>query len=64
MINDQHNHSFILDDFHSVQRKITLTAEIRNNVSRQLQVQTKSSQILSSLQIFDFIDSLSSNSEN
>jgi hypothetical protein len=64
MINDQHNHSFIFVDFYSVQRKITLTFEIRNDISRQLRVQTKSSQILSSLQIFDLIDSSSFDSEN
>jgi CRISPR/Cas system CSM-associated protein Csm5 (group 7 of RAMP superfamily) len=64
MINDQHNHSFTFADFHSIQRKIALTSEIRNDISRQLRVQTKSSQILSSLRVFDFIDSFSSDSEN
>jgi hypothetical protein len=64
MINDQHNHSFILADAHSVQRKIALTSEIRNDIARQLRVQTKSSQILSSLRIFDLIDSSSSDLEN
>jgi head-tail adaptor len=64
MINDQHNHSFIFADAHSVQRKIALTSEIRNDIAKQLRVQTKSSQILSSFRIFDFIDSSSSDSEN
>jgi hypothetical protein len=64
MINDQHNHSFTLVDAHSVQRKIALTSEIRNDIAKQLRVQTKSFQILSSLRIFDLIDSSSSDSEN
>jgi hypothetical protein len=55
VINDQHNHEAIIVDFHSTQRKITMIAEIWNDISRQLQVQTKSSQILSNFRILDFI---------
>jgi hypothetical protein len=64
MINDQHNHQIIFVNSHSTQRKIALNADVRNNISRQLQVQTKFSQILSSLRIFDLIDSFFSDSEN
>ncbi len=64
MINNQHNHSFIFDDFHFIQRKIILTFKIRNDISRQLRVQTKFFQILSSFRTFNFIDFLSFDSKN
>jgi hypothetical protein len=51
VINDQHNHKATFVDFHSAQRKIALIKKIRNDISRQLQIQTKSAQILSSLRI-------------
>ncbi len=53
-MNDQHNHATILTDFHSAQRKIAMTAEIRNDVSRQLQIQIKSAEIFTSLRILEF----------
>ncbi len=64
MINDQHNHSSILVDFHSVQRKITMTSEIKNDISRQLKVQTTSSQIIFNLRISNLISDSSIDSKN
>ncbi len=64
IVNDQHNHQVILADSHFAQRKVALNAEVRNDISRQLQIQTRSSQILSSLRISDSIDSSSVDSEN
>ncbi len=57
MINDQHNHETTLTDFYFTQRKIVMTIEIRHDISRQLQIQTQSFQILSSLRISDLVDS-------
>jgi hypothetical protein len=42
MINDQHNHEATFVDSHSAQRKIALIKKIRDDISRQLQIQTKS----------------------
>ncbi len=42
IVNDQHNHQATFVDSHSTQRKVALNAEIRNDISRQLQIQTKS----------------------
>jgi hypothetical protein len=53
IINDQHNHSFILIDSHSAQRKIALTDEIRNDISRQLKIQIAFSQIFTSFRILN-----------
>jgi hypothetical protein len=52
VVNDQHNHFFILVESHSAQRKRVMI-EMKNDVSRQLKVQTTSSQIISNLRIFD-----------
>ncbi len=57
MINDQHNHEATFADFHFAQRKIALIKKIRDDISRQLQIQTKSAQILSSLRISDRVAS-------
>jgi hypothetical protein len=61
VVNDQHNHFFILVESHSAQRKRVMI-EMKNDVSRQLKIQTILSQIISSLRIFDsasasFLDS-------
>ncbi len=59
VINDRHNHSFTFVESHSVQRRLAMIAEIKSDVSRQLKVQTTSSQIIFSLRIEDFITSAS-----
>jgi hypothetical protein len=55
MKNSNHNHSFSLADAHSMLRKMTMTSEIKSEISRQLIVQIASSQILSSLRVEDSI---------
>jgi hypothetical protein len=65
VINSRHNHFFSLVDAHLVLRKMTMTFEIKNEISRQLIVQIASSQIISSLRIINFIlDWDNTNSEN
>ncbi len=64
MINDQHNHSAILVDFHSIQRKIVMTSKIKNDISRQLKIQTTSSQIIFSLRISNLISDFFDDSKN
>jgi hypothetical protein len=64
VINDQHNHSFTFVDSHSVQRKIAMTSEIRNDIARQLRVQATFSQIISSLRISNSIDDSFVDSKN
>jgi C4-type Zn-finger protein len=53
MIDEKHNHQSTLTEAHSVLRRMTLTDEIKKNISRQLSVQTVSSKILSTLRIDD-----------
>jgi hypothetical protein len=55
VINSKHNHFFSLVDAHFVLRKMTMTFEVKNEISCQLIVQIASSQIISSLRIIDFI---------
>ncbi len=65
MINDRHNHSFTFVEAHSVQRRIAMNVDVKSDVSRQLRIQTISSQIISSLRIENLITNVANiNSEN
>ncbi len=64
VINVQHNHSLNFVDFHSVQRKIAMTSEIKNDIARQLKIQATSFQIISSLRISNSIDDSFVDSKN
>jgi hypothetical protein len=52
--NSKHNHAFSVAESHSVLRRMTMTDEIKNNVSRQLIVRTASSRVLSTLRLDEF----------
>jgi pyruvate dehydrogenase complex dehydrogenase (E1) component len=64
VVNDRHNHSSTLVDFHSTHRKSTMISEMKANISRQLKMQITLSQILSNLRFSNFAASSSDDSKN
>jgi hypothetical protein len=65
MIKLNHNHFFTFVDAHSILRKMIIISEIKNDISRQLNVQISSAKVLFALRIFDSVNEVNfSNSED
>ena len=53
VVKSEHNHASSLAGAHPVHRKMAITAEVKDEISRQLTVQTAPSKVISSLRIPD-----------
>lgn len=65
VVKGTHNHTATLAGAHPTLRKMTMTTEVKSEISRALTVQTAPSKILSSLRIFDPVSGINfDNPEN